>query len=496
MPEAVWLPAAILVPLGAAVLAAFLPGRWAAWLTLVGSTATLGIAILLLRTALASGPLIYALGGWAAPYGITLVGDVLGTLLTVLSALIATAAALYTLFGGGAFAEQRLYHSFFLLMLMSLAGVFLTGDLFNLYVFMELAILSSLPLVAMARRPVSAEAAFKYAVLSALGSTLLLVSVAMVYAGVGTLNMADIARRVHQGAAGPLMEVAAAIFFFVFLLKAAVFPVHFWQPDAHSAAPAPISAMLSGVLVKVGIYGIVRLEQLLLPGAAVLDLLVPIGAVAALFGGLAALANRDLKRLLAYSTISNMGLIVLALGWGGTLGLTAGLVHVVNHAMVKATLFLAGGYVAERVDEHRMARLGGVAALSPAAATAFGVAGLGIAGLPPIAGFTSKLALLQAGTAAGSWIGLTALVAASALGLAYPLRAFLEVFWGRGSSELTERWRDGNVHAAATLAPLLLAALILLLGLWPQPLFTLVSAAVAEIEHPARYIESVLADGG
>jgi multicomponent Na+:H+ antiporter subunit D len=490
--DPVWLVAPMLVPLGAAVLAVFAPERGVAALAFAASAATLALSLVLLGNAAAEGPLVYAVGGWAPPIGIVLVGDLLGTLMAATSAAVATAAALYTLLGGGGLAANRFYHTFFLLMLTSLCGVFLTGDLFNLYVFMELAILSSLPLVAMAGRPVSAEATFKYAVLSALGSTVLLVGVGLMYAALGTLNLADIGRRMADGGGGPLAEVAAALFLFVFLLKAAVFPFHFWQPDAHSAAPAPISAMLSGVLVKVGIYGIIRLDQLVVPGAAVLELLVPVGAATAVFGGLAALANRDLKRLLAYSTISNMGFIVLALGWGGPAGLAAAVFHTVNHAVIKASLFMAGGYVTERLDEHEIAKLGGVAAVAPVAATGFAVAGLGIAGLPPVSGFMSKLVLLQAGVADASLLGLGALVVASTAALAYPLRAFLAVFWGRAPAGLAARWRRGSPARGASLAPLLLAVVALLLGVWPEPLFALIADAVAEIHDPAGYIDRVL----
>jgi multicomponent Na+:H+ antiporter subunit D len=309
---------------------------------------------------------------------------------------------------------------------------------------------------------------------------------------VGTLNLADVAVRLAAERGSALSSVAAAVLLFVFLLKAAVFPLHFWQPDAHSTAPAPVSAMLSGVLVKVGIYGIIRLQTLLFPGEPVLALLGPLGAAAAVFGGLAALANHDLKRLLAYSTISNMGFVVLALAWGGAAGIVAALVNVANHALIKSGLFLAGGYVAERLDEHRMTRMGGVASLSPVAAATFGLGAAALAGLPPTSGFLSKLTLLGAGVEVGSTVLLAALLVASALGLAYPALAFVRVFWGRCPAPVRRRWREGEHRRAALLAPAALALVWLVLGLWPVPLLALAEAAAAELGDPTTYITAVL----
>jgi multicomponent Na+:H+ antiporter subunit D len=482
----------LLLPLAGAIAAAFLSTRNGARAALVASILTLAAAGVLLHDVWVGGILTYRVGGWAPPFGIVLVADLLGASLATLAALLATASALHTLLAGGVEMQQRFYQPLFLLLLMALGGVFLTGDLFNLYVFMELVILASFPLVAMAERPVSPEATFKYAVLSALGSTLLLVCVALIYAGAGTLNLADLALRMRENGGTPVDAVAAALLLGVFLLKAAIFPFHFWQPDAHSAAPAAVSAMLSGMLVKVGIYGIIRLQLLLYPNAAVLEALAPIGAVAAVFGGLAALANRDLKRLLAYSTISNMGFIVLALGWGGAAGLLAALVNLVSHALIKSALFLSGGYVAERLDEHELRRMGGVAALSPAAAAAFGLGAVALAGLPPTSGFLGKLTLLQAGVSGGETVLLVAVVAASALGLAYTLRAFVLVFWGRTPDRVSRGWAAQPASRVALLAPLMLVVLSLLLGVWPGPLFSLAEATVAELLDPDVYITAVL----
>lgn len=482
----------ILLPLVVAIPVTLFGERPRAWLTVAGTLLTLIASSMILYTVSQSGPQVHRIGGWAPPHGIVLVADRFSALLAVVAAVVATAGALHTVASGVEVAHRRLYHPMFLLMLTALGGAFLTGDLFNLYVFMEMVILSSFALVALANRPISAETTFKYAVLTALGSTLFLGGIGLIYASAGTLNMADIAQRAHQGIMPPLWPVAAAILLFVFLLKGAVFPFHFWQPDAHSAAPAAVSAMLSGVLVKVGIYGLVRMTTLLFPETPVLLVLAPLGAVAALFGGLTAVANTDLKRLLAYSTISNVGLIVLALGWGGLLGLTAAIVHTVNHSLIKSSLFLAGGYVTERLDEHGMQRLGGLAHLTPVGTVAFGLGALALAGMPPLNGFVSKFAIFQAGFGAQDPLLLTAAGLAGALGIVYSLRAFVLVFWGETPAWAGKEWARHGTRHREPVAPLFLALGCLALGLWPGPLMGLAADAAVELGQPEIYIAAVL----
>lgn len=482
----------ILLPLAGAIPAAVVRGRRGAWVALAASAVTLGASGAVLLTTYTGGPQTYRVGGWAPPYGIVLVADLFGATLAVTSALVALAGALHTLASAEQVVERRLYHPLFLLLLAALGGAFLTGDVFNLYVFVELVILSSFGLVALADRPVSAETTFKYAVLSALGSLLLLVSTALVYASVGTLTMADIALRARSDGAGSFWPVAAAMMLFAFLLKGAVFPFHFWQPDAHSVAPSAVSAMLSGILVKIGFYGVARLALLIFPTAPALALLAPLGAASVVFGSFAALASANLKRMLAYSTIANVGFILIALGWGGPLGVLAAVVNAISHALIKASLFLAAGYVVERAHEYDLARLGGVAHLTVGGTFAFGLGAVGLAGLPPLSGFLGKLTLFQAGLTSGDLPTLAVVVVGSALGIVYNLRAFVLVYWGKTPPEVVESWRKAPPRRLGSAAPLLLALVYVALGLWPGPLLELAGAIAAELTRPEVYVEAVL----
>jgi formate hydrogenlyase subunit 3/multisubunit Na+/H+ antiporter MnhD subunit len=210
------------------------------------------------------------------------------------------------------------------------------------------------------------------------------------------------------------------------------------------------------------------------------------------FGSLAAFANTNLKRLLAYSTIANMGFILLALGWGGPLGVAAAIVNAVNHALIKASLFLSGGYLTERAGTQDLARLGGIAGLTGAGTTAFGLGAAALAGLPPLNGFLSKLTLLRAGLEHGDAPLLAAAVAASALGIAVNLRAFVLVFWGALPDATGARWQEGASGVRGWVAPLALVSLCVLIGVWPGPLLAWAAQAAHELGHPAFYIEAVL----
>jgi multicomponent Na+:H+ antiporter subunit D len=480
----------IMLLLVGAVCAALLPGRAAGILVTVVVGVTLAINFWILQLALDGGPLVYFVGGWAPPQGIVLVADRLSALLALVAMLLALASSIYTL-TSQKLLDHTYFHVLFLFLLMSLVGVFFTGDLFNLYVFMEMVILSSVILVAMADRPVSAEVTFKYTILSALGSTALLFGIGLIYGAMGTLNMAEIALHIQEGPVPVLIPFGAAMLLMVFLLKAGVVPFHFWLPDAHSAAPSAVSAMLSGMLVKVGVYGVLRMSTLLFPETPALAVVAWLGAASALFGGLAALANGDLKRLLAYSTIANVGLIMIAISWGGQWGLMAAIAHMVNHALFKGGLFLAGGYLAERYHEHSLRSLTGFASLSPGVAIVFGIGAVALAGLPPTGGFVSKLLLIQAGWLDGGLL-LPVAILASGLSIAYSIRLFIKLWWGTRSDwavALTPhlpRQRLVSVPAA------LLVTAVLVLGILPSLLTTVAGAAASELLQPEIYIHAVL----
>jgi multicomponent Na+:H+ antiporter subunit D len=303
-------------------------------------------------------------------------------------------------------------------------GVVLAGDLFNLYVFIEISGIASYALVAFGRKAEDLEASFRYAVLGSLASTLILAGIVLVYAMTGVLDLAHVAAGLADaGRSGPL-HLAFGLFVAGLALKAALAPFHAWLPDAHPAAPAPVSAMLSGVLIKaIGVYVLARLVfNVLGPTAEILAALRWLGILSMVVGGLLAVRQRDIKRLLAYSSIGQVGYVVVGLGLGTPLGLAGALFHLVNHAVCKSLLFLDAGAVERAAGTRDLRELGGLGRVIPVASRTSLIASLSISGVPPFGGFWSKLLIVVACIEAGH-VGLAvAAVLFSVVTLGYQLR--------------------------------------------------------------------------
>ena len=305
---------------------------------------------------------LYHLGGWPTPFGIDLRLDELAILLLMVVNLVGFAVGLYSVDYMRRFSARGHFYSLFLLMVTGMNGVILAGDLFNLYVFLEVAAVASYSLVAFGCAHEELEASFKYIVLGTLSSALILTGVALVYGITGTLNMAQMAGRIAEtGMDAPLL-LAFGLFICGFSFKAALVPFHAWLPDAHPSAPAPVSAMLSGVLIKaIGIYVLARLAfNVFGVGEGELSLLRWLGVTSMVVGGLLAAGQNDIKRLFAYSSISQEGFMIQGLGLGTPLGLVGGLYHLVIAAMFKSLMFLHAGAVEFATGSRSLNQLGGL----------------------------------------------------------------------------------------------------------------------------------------
>ncbi len=374
----------------------------------------------------------YRVGNWPAPLGIEMRLDALAALLLVLVNVIAFLAALYSVEYMREYTAKHRYYALLLLMVAGMNGVVLAGDLFNLYVMMEIAAVASYALVAFGCAHEELEASFKYAVLGTLASTMILIAIALIYSLTGSLSMVQIAEHV-EGLGDPrALLLASALFLCGFGLKAALVPFHTWLPDAHPSAPAPISAMLSGVLIKaIGIYALVRIVfNVIGAGEGELAALRWLGMLSMVIGGVLAAGQSDIKRLLAYSSIGQMGYVALGFGLATPLGVVGAVYHLVNHAVFKSLLFLNAGAVEQATGTRELSRLGGLARRMPVTGATSLVASLSVAGLPPFNGFFSKLIVIVACVQAGEY-GF-ALVAAlmSAVTLVYQLRIQRHAFAG------------------------------------------------------------------
>lgn len=433
-----WLPLFILLPLGAAFLTPLL-GRLLRWLPdLLGNLVMLALAVLAVRCLGQEGRVL--LGAWPAPLGIELHLDGLTALLLLIINGVGLMISLYSVAYMRQYTSKLRYYTLFLCMVAGLNGVVVSRDLFTLYVFVELASISSYALVAFGGDQEQLEASFKYLIQGSLATLVILLGIGLVYAMTGTLHFDFIAAQLRALPAGhPVITFALALFISGLAVKSAIVPFHAWLPDAHPAAPAPISAMLSGVLIKaIGVYVLARLlfnvfgptPRLLLifQGLAVLSMVV---------GVLLAIGQWDMKRLFAYHSISQIGYVVLGLSLGTPLGAVGALYHLLNHSLFKSLLFLNAGAVEYSTGTRDLHRLGGLNRILPVAARTSLIASLSIAGIPPFNGFWSKLIIILACVESGHyWLGTWA-IAVSILTLASFLKVQRYAFFDAPHSQET-----------------------------------------------------------
>jgi multicomponent Na+:H+ antiporter subunit D len=474
--------------------------------SVAGVFAYAGAVAVLVRRVLDGGAVAYQMGDWPAPYGITLVADGLSAFMLALSAPVAVAALLFSLSDVTRYGRRLSYHALFHFMLVGVTGAFLTGDLFNLFVWFEVMLMASYALVVFHGGAAATSAALRYVVLNLVGSAVMLLAIGGLYATTGTLNMADIARRLADpGAFGvdpaPALGLSALLFA-VFALKAGAVPFQFWVPAAYQAAPAPVAAMLAGVLKKVGVYAMVRLYFTVFADAALgVDTLAFFGpvflAVAAgsvLFGGVGAVDQESMGGLLAYSSIGQVGFILLPLGVGALvpavreLAVVAALVYALNHAVSKGLLFLVVGSVRNAVGTARFGDLGGLAGAAPVlSGTAF-VGLLSLVGVPPLAGFFGKLFVFRTAVDGAAWLALAAALVGALLTIAYVSRAWNRAFWGQ-ATPLVERLAVDRGELAVLLA---LGVVVAAVGAGFDPVLEFARTAAAAAVDTDAYVDTVL----
>lgn len=489
-----FLPLFIAVPL---LVAFVIPlfSRWNKWLPdILGNLTTLyllvaAVGIYFIRPF--NNIMLYKMGGWAPPFGINLVLDGLSHLLLLTICLVAFAATIYSVAYMRKYTAKGKYYTLFLLMLAGMNGVVLTGDLFNLYVFLEIAAVASYALVAFGTEAEELEASFKYLVMGAIASAFILLGIGILYGLTGTLNMADMGRILSQKASPAIMFVSA-LFIMGFGLKAALVPFHAWLPDAHPSAPAPISAMLSGVLIKaLGVYAIIRIfYNVIGMTAEIAYILMILGVASMLVGVLLAIGQWDFKRLLAYHSISQIGYVVLGIGLATPMGVLGGLFHLFNHALFKSLLFLNAGSVEYTIGTRRLEKMGGLSKKMPVTSTTSLAASMSIAGIPPFNGFWSKLIIIVACVQVGRmWFALAAVVG-SLLTLASFLKVQKYAFFEKLKTDF-ENVKEAPLAMGA--AMVMLALLCLGVGLaFPYVISFVINPAVIAVANGIGYSKMVL----
>jgi len=422
------------------------------------------LAFLSVRLYNAQGILTYSVGAWMPPLGIGMVLDGLTAFLLVTVNLVTFCVTIYSINYMERFTSKWKFYTLFLLMVAGMNGVVITGDLFNLFVFLEIASVASYALVAFGTEKHELEAAFKYAVMGTVGSLFVLLGIAFLYNYTSTLNMADMANILAEKGSGNIVPLVTVLFIMGLGLKAALVPFHAWLPDAHPSAPAPISAMLSGVLIKsLGVYTLCRIIfNVIGLTSFTSQILMFLGVISMVIGVFLAIGQWDFKRLLAYHSISQIGYVMLGIGLGTPLGVLGGLFHLFNHSIFKSLLFLNSGAVEYATGTRDLKEMGGLSQKMPVTGTTSLIASMSIAGIPPFNGFWSKLWIIIACVQAQRYSYAGWAVLASILTLASFMKVMKYAFYG----PLSKKWdKVKEVPVSMRLSMVVLAAICIFGGL-------------------------------
>ncbi len=482
----------IVIPLLAAAISSMLGSfprvrRWLGVVALLANT----VASVILLTRVADGSIhVVHVGNWDWPLGITLVADPLAAIMVAVSAVMLLAVLVYAIGSPKTEDTFTFFHPVYLILAAGVSASFLTGDLFNLFVAFEITLTASYVLITFGGAREQVRHGITYIVISLVASSLFITAVALVYAATGTVNMADLSLKLAEIDPG-LRAGLGALFLVVFGIKAAIFPLFFWLPDSYPTAPSPVTAIFAGLLTKVGVYAIIRTHTLLFGESGPSTVLLVIASLTMIVGVLGAIAQNDVKRILSFHIISQIGYMIFGLGLFTVAGLAATVFYVVHHIIVKTTLFLVGGLIEERTGTASLRYLGGMLHLSPVLAVLFLLPALSLAGIPPLSGFVAKLGLVQAGLEIGSYPTVIVSLVVSALTLFSMTKIWAGVFWGK-----PEAVRVGD-QGRMRLAPLMLAPTVFLVAaslafvVAAAPLYELGRTAAEALIDPATYISAV-----
>ncbi|MFH1141835.1 MAG: monovalent cation/H+ antiporter subunit D family protein [Chloroflexota bacterium] len=436
-----------------------------------GAAVGVPLALWGLFLVLSQGTVRYYMGGWPAPFGIEYVLDALAAYMVSLITIIGLLVLVYARRSLDHEAPEKapLIYSLMLLLLAGLTGIVVTGDLFNLFVFLEISSLSAYALLASGggRAPL---AAFRYLILGTIAGSFYLLGVGFIYFSTGTLNMADVAERLPLLYESRAIQAAAVLMVLGLGLKMALFPLHLWLPDAYTYAPSAVTGLIAPLMTKVAAYVLIRLFlDVFGPGYLrdMLPITAAIGWLAAggiVVGSVMAIVQKDFRRMLAYSSVSQVAYVALGLGLAIPLGLIGAMLHILNHAFMKACLFLVAGGVRYRAGVWEIPRFGGLGRKMPWTMAAFAVAALGMIGIPPTAGFFSKWYLVRGSIAAGNWAFVAVILVSTLLTAVYFFRVLEKVYAGPSSPEVATG-ESGDPPASMLVPTLLLAGAVLVLGI-------------------------------
>jgi multicomponent Na+:H+ antiporter subunit D len=482
----------ILIPLFAGIFLIFIKNvNFQRWLSVISSVATIIASVALVQTVRNKGVQTLDVSSWEAPFGITLVSDMFSALLVLTTSVIALACLIYSFHSIGKEREKFYYYSVFQFLIVGVNGAFTTGDIFNLFVFFEVMLMSSYVLLVLGGTKIQLRESIKYILVNVISSALFVITVAYLYSVVGTLNMAHISERIQLAGQPGILTVIAVMFLIVFGLKGAIFPLYFWLPGSYYAPPAPVMALFGALLTKVGVYSITRTFTLFFyhDQGFTHQLISVLAMLTIIVGVIGAIAYWDVKKIIIYNIIVAVGVILFGISVMTPDSLTGSVFYLIHDMLIKAALFLLVGIVIRITGTSNLKQVSGLIKNYPGVAWTFFIAAIALAGVPPLSGFVGKLLIIRGGFEQGQFIGAAFVLMSSLLVLFSVMKIFINGFWG------TPRSYEGEAGAPVKwllLSPALLVGLSVLYGLGSEAIYPYITQASETLVNPAIYIDAVL----
>ena len=491
----------IILPFATAVVVFLLRDRpaLARQCSVAGCATLLAASVALLVQVWEHGVLAAQMGDWPAPFGITLVADLLSVAMVVITAIIGLAVAVYALGDIGEKREALGYHPLYQVLLAGVCGAFITGDLFNLYVWFEVMLIASFGLLVLGGDKEQLDGGIKYVAINLVSTVLFLSGIGLLYGMTGTLNLADLHRAAAENTNGDLMIVVATLFIVAFGIKAAVFPLFFWLPASYHTPAVAVSAVFAGLLTKVGVYALFRMFTLVFTEDTdyTHTVLLIIAALTMVTGVLGAAAQNEFRKILSFHIVSQIGYMVLGLALFTPLALVGGVFYLIHHIIVKANLFLVSGVARRLTGSFELGAIGGLYKSSPLLAFLFLIPAFSLAGFPPLSGFWAKYLLVKASLDVSAYIIAATALVVGLLTVFSMTKIWAEAFWKPHPANIAPRLTAlGRAEAISLLMPIaMLAALTVIIGFFPGPFVDFAERTAAQLLDPTAYINAVLRAG-
>lgn len=484
----------IVIPLMTAVILIFFSKKVTAqrWISAVSTAGTFVVSLILIRQIDLHGIQTLDVGSWPAPFGITLVSDMLSALLVSVTSLIAFCCVLFSFRSIGAERERFYYYPIVQFLMVGVNGAFTTGDIFNMFVFFEVMLMSSYVLLVIGGTKIQLRESITYILVNITSSALFVIAVGYLYSIVGTLNMAHISQRIAEAGQQPaILTVVAVLFLIVFGLKGAIFPLYFWLPGSYYAPPAPIMALFGALLTKVGVYSILRTYTLFFyhDQGYTHELLSILSLITIVLGSIAAIAYKDLKKIVIYNIIVAIGVITYGIGAMNTDSLSGSVFYLIHDMIIKAVLFLLAGIIISITGSSDYRKYTGLIRHYPLLGWTFFISVLALAGIPPLSGFVGKILIVTGGFSNGDLVGGLIVMMSSLFVLYSLMRVFINGFWGEASGST----KNDSVPVGRLLIPVLILVIAAIsYGVFSEWANHYIAQAVEVLVNPDLYIDAVL----